>query len=551
VWILATKKNFSFLYNYHEGLAKVATFAEEIVFEDPNLCMYKARQFGDIITDAILHHHNLRGYSKANYKEKLVQLKKVNILDDPLILSLELIRKKGNLAVHENFNSLKDAKKVLSEMYYLANWYVTKYHHPNHVFPNLMLGNEDLTKKQTEYHKDNVILLSTHFNREDDSVVYSLMDGYGKVIEKFRLSNVDLIPIILSSTDRLNDTLIPVARKEKWHSGYFNTIGYKFVTPTGQIKDSNEEEEIISFFDGGISWRSDYDYSDSYSYINKLGNVVLSGVRQIDGFGLNDEFLAFSTKDLSSGVIKTTGEKMAVVKDFDELFVSKDDVIIGHSSHLPNNKKGFSTYYAGLNVKGERITEPYNDMNIFSEGMAAVKDIGSNTSEANWGFVNKNGKMVIKPNYFEVGRFSNGIAIVAEKTPNRFRNFAINKDGDILFSFENCFPIKSHNSSWQKKEGYYTSFQNGLLEVKMNDKIGFINEKGRLVIPPVYDIVFRDTKWGIAIGRKSNHQDYEFIDENGEVLFTGDLSVRVCKTKIDKIGEVIKFLKRCSKFDKI
>jgi WG containing repeat len=78
------------------------------------------------------------------------------------------------------------------------------------------------------------------------------------------------------------------------------------------------------------------------------------------------------------------------------------------------------------------------------------------------------------------------------------------------------------NDSWQRQNGDLICFEKGYLEVTTEGKKGLMNLHGRLVIPPKYESIDRNTYWGIAKvyeydrNRKSAQQ---IIDQNGEVLF--------------------------------
>jgi hypothetical protein len=121
-----------------------------------------------------------------------------------------------------------------------------------------------------------------------------------------------------------------------------------------------------------------------------------------------------------------------------------------------NGKYGF------INKQGAYVTKPqFDEVGGQADGMIAVK------SGNNWGFVNEAGKIAVKPKYAIVGSYSNGLA-------------------DVYL----------HNG---KKLG----------------KGGYINKQGKLVIPAVYDSVTNFSK-GQAIVSKNGR--YYYINAKGKII---------------------------------
>ncbi|WP_338541896.1 WG repeat-containing protein [Paenibacillus tundrae] len=104
-----------------------------------------------------------------------------------------------------------------------------------------------------------------------------------------------------------------------------------------------------------------------------------------------------------------------------------------------------------------------------------------------WGFINYQGKFVIKPQ-FQLARdaFYQGVAVVN-------RNQLINSKGKVIFQ--------------DKSIEYIGGFDNGLAIAKKNGKIGYLNTKGKFVISPTYEagtsfynqaaLVKKNGKWAL------------------------------------------------------
>lgn len=104
-----------------------------------------------------------------------------------------------------------------------------------------------------------------------------------------------------------------------------------------------------------------------------------------------------------------------------------------------------------------------------------------------WGFINYQGKFVIKPQ-FQLARdaFNQDVAVVN-------RNQLINSKGKVIFQ--------------DKKIEYIGWFDDGLAIAKKSGKIGYLNTKGKFVIPPTYEegtsfynqaaLVKKNGKWAL------------------------------------------------------
>ena len=99
----------------------------------------------------------------------------------------------------------------------------------------------------------------------------------------------------------------------------------------------------------------------------------------------------------------------------------------------------------------------------FSEELAAVRLGGL------WGYMNKDGQLVISPQFNEANTFSEGLASVRVDDRYGF----INKSGQVVISPQ--FKMAS-------------SFHDGLARIEVNGKVGFINKKGKFQIEPKFEI---------------------------------------------------------------
>ncbi|MEK7432210.1 MAG: WG repeat-containing protein [Cyanobacteriota bacterium] len=167
----------------------------------------------------------------------------------------------------------------------------------------------------------------------------------------------------------------------------------------------------------------------------------------------------------------------------------------------------------------------------FSEGLAVIKN-----KSGRYGFINKEGKFVIKPIFVFAKDFKEGLAPVhiENKSGGNNKLGFIDKNGKFVI---------------EPKYEYSYDFNEGLVPVGLNDKWGFIDKNGKEVIPLIYEMAtsFRNGLARVAIKKK-----YGFIDKTGKLVipakfdnvddFQEDLSAITIDEKmgfINKKGDIV------------
>jgi len=145
----------------------------------------------------------------------------------------------------------------------------------------------------------------------------------------------------------------------------------------------------------------------------------------------------------------------------------------------------------------------------FSEGLAYVLD----DSIKSWGYINLEGKWVIKPNsnYSMVDIFHDGLAFVQENTEGKWG--AINTKGELVIPY--LYLVKP------------SPFSEGLSAVKNSDgKVGYIDKAGNMVVDFKYESPF-----GVEVG-------FPFKNGTTIVFRNGNYySLNVRGVEIKKVGD--------------
>jgi hypothetical protein len=130
----------------------------------------------------------------------------------------------------------------------------------------------------------------------------------------------------------------------------------------------------------------------------------------------------------NKGTIMTDFDHDGTISFFEETYTdvtSFSDTIAGVK--VKYNEEPCWTF---INNKFEFISQPFDSVGGFNEGVVAVKEFSKNKANNKWGFVNKQFKEIIAYKYDEVGMFVDGLAYFKIKNIEGY----INKKGDIVWS---------------------------------------------------------------------------------------------------------------------
>lgn len=123
-----------------------------------------------------------------------------------------------------------------------------------------------------------------------------------------------------------------------------------------------------------------------------------------------------------------------------------------------------------------------------------------------YGYINNSGDLVIKIQYDNAYKFSEGLAVVVKNNVYSI----INEDNEVVYTLP---------------EGYTSSssFKNGFLKIEKDGKSTFINKKFE-ICDKLFDSVENfSSGYALVINNENNVLSYNFLNEKYELIFTDEL----------------------------
>lgn len=255
---------------------------------------------------------------------------------------------------------------------------------------------------------------------------------------------------------------------DSYYGGYRSI--YNDAYNPAMLLDANKPYEFFSFNEGmgGV-----YKYN-KYGFIDSTGKIIVAPVY--------DEALPFS-QGLAAvrlndkwGFIDKTGKEVIPLKFREASSFTKDGLAMVGSQPIASDptltdveleyESDNNVYYGYIDKSGKWIIKPqFSYAEDFSEGLAAAAlDYGDR------GYIDKTGKFVIAPKYDNTYPFSHGYALVKIRM---YQPVYIDKTGKV-------------NKSISPNRGVFDKSVPVVVDYDFSDLAGFVNEKGEEIIPHVY-----------------------------------------------------------------
>ena len=114
--------NFKFLDQEFPFLYSLVLGAEYNLYQDPNVSLFKLRQFVERLTDTLFNEHKLDFPHNNTIANRIKMLERDGILPDSIVDLLFAVNRKGNVAAHQIKGSTNDALTSLLSTFKISKW---------------------------------------------------------------------------------------------------------------------------------------------------------------------------------------------------------------------------------------------------------------------------------------------------------------------------------------------------------------------------------------------------------------------------------------------
>ncbi|MBN6185759.1 type I restriction-modification system endonuclease [Aneurinibacillus sp. BA2021] len=119
--------NFSFLASEWPILANLGELAERNLYQDSNTTLIKLRMFGETMAKFILAFEKISEVGNTTQNDRLRAFKREDLVSPELLTIFHALKNTGNSAVHDGYESLQEAKRLLYMSFTLGVWFMQTY----------------------------------------------------------------------------------------------------------------------------------------------------------------------------------------------------------------------------------------------------------------------------------------------------------------------------------------------------------------------------------------------------------------------------------------
>ncbi len=294
---------------------------------------------------------------------------------------------------------------------------------------------------------------------------------------------------------------------------YRANVKYGIIDIKGEEVIPLENDDITLFDNGYIGFQKDGLWGLMSASLSLVIAPSFTSLYLFDNW-----HFVISNNNSEKGLIDCCGNTIIPLQHFDNIEISEEGYLkVTHNGYLQSRCKLYNaqgkvvlgdddsyeeiTYKGnGLNLVRKSEWYDYRDdayYHVYNLCAANGKEIlpyfckeihfveNGNLSikgDKGWGIADIMGNIIIEPNYEEELKFENGTSKITVRGSSSIHKISLN--GDVYI-------INGNKNIKLPKEFYWgTEFVNGLSIVrslKEHDKVGIVNQKGKMIIPAVYD----------------------------------------------------------------
>lgn len=258
-----------------------------------------------------------------------------------------------------------------------------------------------------------------------------------------------------------------------------------------------------------------------FQYIDKEGKIII-----------NPQFAVASVFREGLALVKTSGDKgkFGFINEDGKYEIAanyKDGTVFSEGLAWVVSENGAPT---AIDSKGEiKITlQDAEAVKIFGDGLAAFSILKD--GEYQWGFVDKEGKVIISPQFSATGNFSEGKCEVLNKDGKwgyvdaegkliiNYQFDAANKfvDGQAAVGFDGKAGAIDENGKYVINPQFDEIRTDGdLYAIRQGDKWGWSNREGEIIINPQFESVYSFSGGESAPVKMG--KDWGYVDKEGKV----------------------------------
>jgi hypothetical protein len=319
---------------------------------------------------------------------------------------------------------------------------------------------------------------------------------------------------LFNSKSPIDSKLIPVKSGEKW--------GY--ILKDGKIEINPQFEQAEFFSNEGLALVK---LNDKFGFISKDGK-----------FAINPTYIYASSFSEQLACVVLENGKPQFINSRNEIVVSNIDAdycgsFINGMARIIKIDEMDKWKYGFIDKNGKVVISPmYESALNFSNGLSAVSKKSDKGKETLWGYIDTEGKVVINFQFQSAGSFYDDLAPVSNGKQYGF----IDKTGKYAI-----------NPQFEE----VSRFQNGLAVFKQGKNYGFIDKQGKIIINPQFLEAYPFSDNDLALV-KSSDEKWGFISKDGKYAinpqfesafpFLNDYAITISSGKMGIVDEKGQFL---------